>query len=66
MRAEITGIRMTFEMLIDSARNMYKMRNLGKEIRAENKRENEMGLATTNNSEKECFKCGQKGHIRQD
>ncbi len=66
MRAEITGMGMTFEMLIISARNMYEMRNLGKESRAENKRENEMGLATTNNNKKECFKCGQKDHFRND
>ncbi len=42
------------------------MWNIGKETRAENKRENEMGLTTTKNSEKECFKCGHKGYVRKD
>ncbi len=56
---------LTFELLISTARDMYKMRTLAKEARAEQKKSTEIGLATTNNLRK-CFKCGKTGHVWKD
>ena len=62
IQGRIARTGLTFELLISTARDMYKMRTLAKEAQAEQKKSSEIGLATTNNENK-CFKCGKTRHI---
>lgn len=65
LQGELSGNRMTFEMSISTAWDIYKIQTLEKQQHADNKKGAEVRLATTN-QEKKCFKCGKSCHFRKD
>ncbi len=65
MQGRMAGTRVTFKLLISTARDMYEMQTLAKESLEEQKKSREIGLTTTNNKKK-WFKCGKTRHVQKD